>query len=56
MTTPGSKTTQFSSNDSVRIATLGAGLQGKYGVVTRMARKFGVSRPTVYTMAEQMVR
>ena len=53
MITPGFETTQLSSTDSVRIAALGAGLQGEYGAVTSIAREFGVSRPTVYAKAEQ---
>ena len=53
MITPGFETTQLSSSNSVRIAALGAGLQGKYGAVARIAREFSVSRPTVYAKAEK---
>jgi len=53
MITPGFETTQLSSTNSIRIAALGTGLQGKYGAVAGIAREFGVSRPTVYAKAEK---
>ncbi len=53
MVTPGFETTQLSSSNSVRIAALGAGLQGKYGAVARIAREFRISRPTVYAKTEK---
>ena len=53
MITPGFETTQLSSCNSIRIAALGTGLQGKYGAVAGIAREFGVSRPTVYARAEK---
>ncbi len=43
MITPGFETTQLSSSNSVRRAALGAGLQGKYGAVARIAREFRIS-------------
>ncbi len=43
MITPGFETTQLSSSNSVKIAALGAGLQGKYGAVARIAREFRIS-------------
>ena len=46
MITPGFETTQLSSSNSVRIAALGAGLQGKYGAVARIVREFPISRPS----------
>ena len=53
MIAPGSTTTQCSSSTSIRIAALGIGLQQEYGAVTDIARRFGVSRPTVYGKASR---
>jgi len=53
MTTPDSAKTSTSPFDSMKIAALAVGLQGKYGAVTDIAREYSVSRPTVYGKAEQ---
>ena len=48
----GPKTSTWSF-DSVKIAALAVGLQGKHGGVTDIAREYSVSRPTVYDRAER---
>jgi transposase-like protein len=53
MVSPALFTSDISTSDSIRIATRGIGSQGEYGAVTKLAREFGISRPTVYERVSQ---